>query len=136
MVLGACAIAVGISVLLFMPDSPGRAHFLSQEERIAAIERIRDEQVGTENKRLKKEQVIEALLDIRSWLIVLATLLSMSVTLIFVILFTEDMFTSQHSEWRSSELYGISILAAAELTVFFNLTVTNIIVRVSSLHSY
>ena len=127
---------MGISVLLFMPDSPGRAHFLSQEERIAAIERIRDEQVGTENKRLKKEQVIEALLDIRSWLIVLATLLSMSVTLIFVILFTEDMFTSQHSEWRSSELYGISILAAAELTVFFNLTVTNIIVRVSSLHSY
>ena len=119
-----------------MPDSPGRAHFLSQEERIAAIERIRDEQVGTENKRLKKEQVIEALLDIRSWLIVLATLLSMSVTLIFVILFTEDMFTSQNSEWRSSELYGISILAAAELTVFFNLTVTNIIVRVSSLHSY
>ena len=54
--LGALAIAVGIAVLLFMPDSPAHAQFLSREERIAAIERIRDQQVGTENKRLKKER--------------------------------------------------------------------------------
>ena len=59
-----------------MPDSPAKAQFFTHEQRIAAIERIRDEQSGTENKRLKKEQVVEALLDIRSWLIVLATLLS------------------------------------------------------------
>ena len=59
-----------------MPDSPANALLLTREERIAAIERIRDEQSGTENKRLKKEQVVEALLDVRTWLIVLATLLS------------------------------------------------------------
>ena len=76
LMLGALAIAVGVAVLLFMPDSPTNARFLSKEERIAAIERIRDQQGGTENKRLKKEQVVEALLDIRTWLIVLATLLS------------------------------------------------------------
>ena len=64
-----------------MPDSPGRAHFLSEEERIAAIERIREEQGGTENKMLKKEQVAEALLDIRTWLIVLSTMLSELLTL-------------------------------------------------------
>ena len=79
--LGALAIAVGVAVLLFMPDSPAHARFRTKEERIAAIERIRDQQSGTENKRLKKEQVVEALLDIRTWLIVLATLLSMSPTL-------------------------------------------------------
>lgn len=58
-----------------MPDSPVHATMLTPEERIAAIERVRDDQGGTENKRLKKYQVIEALTDIRSWLIVLATLL-------------------------------------------------------------
>ena len=68
-------------MLSFMPDSPGRAHFLSEEERIAAIERIREEQGGTENKMLKKEQVAEALLDIRTWLIVLSTMLSELLTL-------------------------------------------------------
>ncbi|KAF9477255.1 MFS general substrate transporter [Pholiota conissans] len=76
LLLGAMAITVGILVLLFMPDSPANALMLTREERIAAIERIRDQQGGTENKRLKKEQVIEALLDIRTWLIVLATLLT------------------------------------------------------------
>ncbi|TBU32142.1 MFS general substrate transporter [Dichomitus squalens] len=76
LLLGALAISVGIAVLLFMPDSPANAVMLSKEERIAAIERIRDQQGGTENKRLKKEQVVEALLDIRTWLIVLATLLT------------------------------------------------------------
>ena len=70
------ALAVGVAVLLFMPDSPANAMMLTKEERIAAIERIRDEQSGTENKRLKKEQVVEAFLDVRTWLIVLATLLS------------------------------------------------------------
>ncbi|OSC99141.1 MFS general substrate transporter [Trametes coccinea BRFM310] len=76
LMLGALAIATGAAVLLWMPDSPASAHFLTTEERIAAIERIRDGQCGTENKRLKKEQVLEALLDIRTWLIVLATLLT------------------------------------------------------------
>lgn len=67
---------VGIAVLLWMPDSPLHAHFLTREERIAAIERIRDDQGGTENKRLKKDQLIEAFTDIRTWLIVLSTLIS------------------------------------------------------------
>ncbi|KAI0649995.1 MFS general substrate transporter [Trametes meyenii] len=76
LMLGMMAIIVGVAVLLWMPDSPANALFLSKEERVAAIERIRDGQCGTENKRLKKDQVIEALLDVRTWLIVLATLLT------------------------------------------------------------
>ena len=53
-----------------------RAHMLSKEERIAALERVRDDQGGTENKRWKKDQIVEAVTDIRTWLIVLSTLLS------------------------------------------------------------
>ncbi len=73
---GAMAITVGIAVLIWMPDSPLHARFLSQEERIVAVERVRDDQGGTENKRLKKEQLRETLLDVRTWLIVLSTLIS------------------------------------------------------------
>lgn len=51
---------------------------LTHEEKIAAIERVRDDQGGIENKKLKKEQVIEALTDVRAWLIVLTTFLSES----------------------------------------------------------
>ncbi|KAJ7129764.1 MFS general substrate transporter [Mycena epipterygia] len=71
--LGGLAILVGIAVLIWLPDSPVHANFLDKEERIAALERVRDDQGGTENKRLKKDQVFEALLDVRTWLIVLST---------------------------------------------------------------
>ena len=49
---------------------------LTKEERIAALERVRDDQGGTENKRWKKDQIIEAVTDGRTWLIVLSTLMS------------------------------------------------------------
>ncbi len=52
------------------------ARMLNREEKIAAIERVRNDQGGIENRTLKKKQVIETLLDVRVWLIVLTTLLS------------------------------------------------------------
>jgi hypothetical protein len=74
--LGALAILVGIVVLVWLPDSPVNARILTQEERIASLERVRDDQGGTENRKFKKEHVIETLLDVRTWLVVLATMLS------------------------------------------------------------
>ncbi|KAF8897463.1 MFS general substrate transporter [Infundibulicybe gibba] len=74
--LGGLAIIVGICVLIWLPDSPVRAQFLTKEERIAVLERVRDDQGGTENKTLKREQVIEALTDVRTWLVVLTTLMT------------------------------------------------------------
>jgi hypothetical protein len=47
-------------------------------ERVAVLERVRDDQGGTQNKTVKREQVVEALKDIRTWLIVLTTMLSTS----------------------------------------------------------
>ena len=76
--LGGLAIVVGICVLIWLPDSPVHAKMLTQEERIAALERVRNDQGGTENRKFKKGQVFEALLDIRTWLIVLTTMLSAS----------------------------------------------------------
>lgn len=67
---------VGISILVWLPDSPVNARMLTAEERIAALERVRDDQGGTENKKIKRDQVVEALLDIRTWLIVLTVMLS------------------------------------------------------------
>ncbi|KAI0751331.1 MFS general substrate transporter [Daedaleopsis nitida] len=76
LLLGGLAIVVGVCVVLWLPDSPVHARLLTKEERIAALERVRDDQSGTENKKLKKEQVIEALTDIRTWLIALTTMLT------------------------------------------------------------
>jgi len=74
---GGLAIIVGISVLIWMPDSPVHAHFLTREERVAALERVRDDQGGTENKTFKLDQAVEALTDVRTWLIVLTNIVTM-----------------------------------------------------------
>ncbi|KZV75411.1 MFS general substrate transporter [Peniophora sp. CONT] len=76
LLLGGLAILVGAAVLLWMPDSPVHAARLTPEERIAVLERVRDDQGGTENKTLKRAQVVEALCDVRTWLIVLSTMLT------------------------------------------------------------
>ncbi|EJT96987.1 MFS general substrate transporter [Dacryopinax primogenitus] len=76
LLLGGLAIVVGIVVLLFLPDSPVTARFLTEEERIAALERVRDDQGGTHNKTFKRYQVWEAVLDPRTWCIVLVTMLT------------------------------------------------------------
>ncbi|KAJ4481449.1 MFS general substrate transporter [Lentinula edodes] len=74
--LGGLAIIVGFSVLIWLPDSPVHAHFLDQEERIAALERVRNDQGGVANKKIKRKQILEAFTDIRTWLIVLTTMMT------------------------------------------------------------
>lgn len=71
LILGALAVFNGIIVLLFLPDSPVTARFLSEEERIAALERVRKDQAGTHNKKIKRYQIVEAFKDIRTWLMFL-----------------------------------------------------------------
>ncbi|KAF9075920.1 MFS general substrate transporter [Rhodocollybia butyracea] len=73
--LGGLAILVGFTVLIWMPDSPMSARFLTAEERIAALERVRNDQGGIANKRIKKAQILEAITDVRTWVIVLSTML-------------------------------------------------------------
>lgn len=44
-------------------DNPMNAKFLTNEEKVIAIERVRSNQNGIENKHWKMEQCKEALLD-------------------------------------------------------------------------
>ena len=47
----------------FFPDSPATARFLTPEERIIAVERIKVNQAGVENKRFKREQYAFAFVE-------------------------------------------------------------------------
>ncbi|KAH0840015.1 MFS general substrate transporter [Lanmaoa asiatica] len=100
LLLGGLAIVVGIVVLIGLPDSPIHARMLSRQERIAALERVRNDQGGTENKTIKKEQIREALTDIRTWLIVLSTVLSMCAVCDDCYR-TIDMSCSEYSQWST-----------------------------------
>jgi ACS family allantoate permease-like MFS transporter len=48
----------------------------TEAEKIAALLRVKENQSGTQNARVKKTQVIESLQDIRVWLVALSVMLT------------------------------------------------------------
>ena len=68
LIFGLVTMAVGICVVVFLPDSP-MASRLTPQEKLLAIERIRANQTGIENKRFKWAQVKEAFCDPQTYLI-------------------------------------------------------------------
>lgn len=71
LILGALAVLNGFIVFFLLPDTPITAKFLTEEERIAALERVRLDQAGTHNKQIKKYQIVETFKDIRTWIMFL-----------------------------------------------------------------
>jgi len=66
-ITGCITFIVGICFWIFIPDNPMKARFLTKEEKIIAIERLRSQSTGIENKMWKREQFIEALTDWKPW---------------------------------------------------------------------
>ncbi|KAI9816005.1 MAG: hypothetical protein M1827_001997 [Pycnora praestabilis] len=74
--IGAMTMVIGVLVCFFLPDSPVKAKRFTDAEKVAVLMRVKDNQSGTQNARVKKDQVFETFKDVRVWLVCLATLLS------------------------------------------------------------
>ncbi|KAJ9311979.1 hypothetical protein DTO271D3_7826 [Paecilomyces variotii] len=68
-IFAGCLTAVFSLWCFCLPNSPISAWFLTKEERLVAVERLRKGQTGTREQKIKLGQVKEALLDIKVWLI-------------------------------------------------------------------
>ncbi|KZT03194.1 MFS general substrate transporter [Laetiporus sulphureus 93-53] len=67
-ITGAITLSTACAFWIMFPDSPTNAWFLTHEERIIAVQRLKTNQTGVENKHFKKEQFYEALTDLKTWL--------------------------------------------------------------------
>lgn len=65
---GALTVLFGC-VCFVIPNSAVSAWFLSSEERVVAVERLRKGQTGVRCQMLKKSQLREAVLDVKIWLV-------------------------------------------------------------------
>ncbi|KAI9701630.1 MAG: hypothetical protein M1820_006401 [Bogoriella megaspora] len=68
LIIGALCTVWGIVMMIMLPDSPVSAKRLSLEERKIAVERLKGNQTGIENKHFKMYQLKEALLDPKTYL--------------------------------------------------------------------
>lgn len=76
MIIGSASCVWGIAVWFLLPDSPMTAYFLNPEQRIIAVERMRYEQTGIENKTVKSAQIKEAFSDPKTWFFIAITFLA------------------------------------------------------------
>jgi MFS family permease len=75
LVVGLLTICIGITVVMVFPDNPMTSR-LSHQEKIWAVERLRENQTGIENKHFKSNQVAECFCDPQTWLLSLITISS------------------------------------------------------------
>ncbi|OGE58608.1 hypothetical protein PENARI_c001G11152 [Penicillium arizonense] len=68
LIFGLITIAVGISIIIFLPDNPMTSR-LTHSEKLLAIERLRENQTGIENKHFKRSQFTEIFTDPQTYLI-------------------------------------------------------------------
>ncbi|CAK7202804.1 hypothetical protein SEUCBS139899_005531 [Sporothrix eucalyptigena] len=71
LLLGITTILIGSTLWWIIPDTPAHAKFLTERERVIAIQRLQGNMTGIKNRHHKKNQVVEALTDIHVWLLVL-----------------------------------------------------------------
>jgi sugar phosphate permease len=68
LIFGLITIAVGICIIIFLPDNPMTSR-LTHAEKVLAIERLRENRTGIENKHFKWRQFIEVFQDPQTYLI-------------------------------------------------------------------
>lgn len=70
---GLLTIIVGILAWFLVADSPGEAKFLSPEDRLKAVERLKANQQGIVSQKFRFEQSVEAFTEPKLYLFLIAT---------------------------------------------------------------
>ncbi|KAL2801910.1 major facilitator superfamily domain-containing protein [Aspergillus granulosus] len=65
---GLLTVVYSFVVLAFMPDSPMETKFLSEREKVIAVERLRANQMGIISREWRWDHVWETLTDVKTWL--------------------------------------------------------------------
>ena len=79
-VLGIVTIIIGFATFFFLPDTPMKAGWLTQAEKVVLLKHVAVNQTGVAQKRVDPKQVLEVLLDIQLWLMVILTILVSKLT--------------------------------------------------------
>ncbi|KAJ5806844.1 hypothetical protein N7474_010436 [Penicillium riverlandense] len=68
LIVGACCSFWGIILALVLPNSPATFRGFTRDERLMIIARLRHNQTGAEQRKIKWDQIKEAYLDYKTWI--------------------------------------------------------------------
>ncbi|KAI1465077.1 MFS general substrate transporter [Daldinia caldariorum] len=69
LIFGSISLAWGTIFLIFMSDLPSTARFLTERQRIIAVERVARNRQGVKNHHFKTYQMRQCLLDPKTWIL-------------------------------------------------------------------
>ncbi len=73
--LGVVTVVIGIATVVFLPDTPMGAKWLSDGEKIALLRHVSVNQTGIENRTFRGWEIVEALMDPQVYLLLLSVVL-------------------------------------------------------------
>ncbi|KAK1761501.1 major facilitator superfamily domain-containing protein [Echria macrotheca] len=73
--LGLVTVVIGSCTAIFLPDTPMKASWLSDVEKVALLRHVSVNQTGIQNRKFRGSEIIEALIDPQLWLMLLAVIL-------------------------------------------------------------
>ncbi|KAF4217564.1 hypothetical protein CNMCM5878_006059 [Aspergillus fumigatiaffinis] len=65
----------GILMFFRLPDTPNTATFLTEEEKLLAIERLKANKAGYKRNKIDTAQIVEAFVDPKTWLLAFSSLI-------------------------------------------------------------
>ncbi|KAF7174979.1 hypothetical protein CNMCM7691_005447 [Aspergillus felis] len=65
----------GILMFFRLPDTPNTASFLTEEEKLIAIERLKANNAGYKRNKIDSAQIIEAFTDLKTWMLAFSSLI-------------------------------------------------------------
>ncbi|KAK3897652.1 major facilitator superfamily domain-containing protein [Staphylotrichum tortipilum] len=118
-VLGVVTVLVGSCVVLFLPDTPMKARWLSDKEKVALLKHVSVNQTGIENRKFKAKELLEALGDPQLYLLLLSVIL-LSVSSGVVTTYSATLIRSLKYDSKQSALMNTP---SGAVSIFFTLFV-------------
>lgn len=74
--LGCLTVVIGLATLFLVPDTPMRARWLTDAEKVALLKHVSVNRTGIQSRTFQPRQILEALTDPQLYLMVLAVILA------------------------------------------------------------
>ncbi|KYK55170.1 MFS transporter [Drechmeria coniospora] len=118
-VLGCVTVVIGLSAFLFLPDTPMKARWLSDAEKVALLKHVSVNQTGIENKKFRAKEILEAILDPQIWLLI-ASVILLSVSSGVVTTYSATLIRNLNYTPKQAALMN---MPSGAVSIFFTLLV-------------
>lgn len=118
-VLGCVTVTVGLCVVLFLPDTPMKARWLSASDKVALLKHVSVNQTGINTHKFRPKEILDALTDPQLYLMVVAVAL-LSVSSGVVTTYSSTLITNLNYTPKRAALMN---MPSGIVSIFFTLFV-------------